>query len=149
MKSAFEPRDSDWEGKVRRSFARQGVMGLFGASLAAVRPGNVEIEAPFAEMLSQQHGFFHAGITSTLADSACGYSAFSLFPPGTMVLTTEFKINLLAPADGERLVAVGNVIKPGRTLTVVEAEVFVHKGEGSKLCAKMLASVICREGEDA
>ncbi|MEM7155303.1 MAG: PaaI family thioesterase [Myxococcota bacterium] len=148
MPSAFEPRDPDWEGKVRRSFERQGVMGLFGARLAAVRPGNVQIEVPFAQKLSQQHGFFHAGITSTIADSACGYSAFSLFPPATMVLTTEFKINQLAPADGERLLAVGSVIKPGRTLTVVEAEVFVDKGERRTLCAKMLASVICREGQD-
>jgi len=146
MPSSFEPRDPDWEGKVRRSFDLQGVMTLFGARLGELSPGHVEILAPFDDRLSQQHGFFHAGITATLADSACGYSAFTLFPPGTMVLTTEFKINLLAPADGELLRASARVIKPGRTLTVAEADVYVTKGDTQTHCARMLASVICREG---
>ncbi len=123
-------------------------MTLFSAALDVVAPGHVEIVVPFRPQLSQQHGFFHAGITATIADSACGYSAFTLFPPGTLVLTTEYKINLLAPADGEQLRAVARVLKSGRTLTVAEADVFVRKGDTSTRCARMLATVICREGKD-
>lgn len=148
MTAALEPRDPDWQAKVRRSFARQAVMELLGAELVQVEPGRVEIQLPFRPELTQQHGLFHAGITTTIADSAAGYAAFTLFAPGTMVLTTELKINLLAPADGERLRAVARVIKPGRTISVVEADVFVDKDGQPRHCARMLASMICREGED-
>lgn len=148
MSVRFEPRDPDWETKVRRSFARQGIMRLLGAELSAITPGRVEISLPYREDLGQQHGFFHAGVSAAIADSACGYAAFSLFPPGTTVLTVEYKINLLAPADGERLRAVGTVIRPGRTLTVVEGDVFVRKGPQEIRCARTLSSVFCREGPD-
>ena len=95
-----------------------------GAELTRVEPGLVEIELPFRADLCQQHGFFHAGATSTIADSAGGYAAYSLFPAESSVLTTEYKINLLAPAAGERLRAVGRVVKPGRMLTICDVEVF-------------------------
>ncbi len=144
--SAFLPKDPDFAARVRVSFARQGVMALIGARLSRVEPGLVEIELPYRADLCQQHGFFHAGITSTIADSAGGYAAFSLFPADASVLTTEFKINLLAPAEGELLRAVGRVVKPGRTLTVCEVEVLALKAGAARPCAKLLQTLMCLEG---
>jgi len=144
--TCWEPADPGWEERLRRSFDRQGIMETLGARLGRLRPGEVEIEVSFAPGLSQQHGFFHAGVTSTLADSAGGYAAYSLFPAAASVLTVEFKINLLAPADGERLSAVGRVVKLGRTLTITEAEVFVVKSGQEKLCAKMQQTLIRLKG---
>jgi uncharacterized protein (TIGR00369 family) len=144
--TAFTPADPEFEARVRGSFARQGIMEMIGARLTRVEPGLVEIELPYRKDLTQQHGFFHAGITSTIADTAGGYAAFSLFPADASVLTTEFKINLLAPADGELLRAVGQVVKPGRTLTVCEAEVFAVKGGTAKPCAKLLQTLMCLPG---
>ena len=144
--TGFTPADPDFEARVRASFGRQGIMDLIGARLTRVAPGRVEIELPYRAELTQQHGFFHAGITSTIADSAGGYAAYSLFPADTSVLTTEFKINLLAPADGELLRAIGRVIKPGRTLTVADVEVFALKGGAAKLCAKLLSTLMCLHG---
>jgi uncharacterized protein (TIGR00369 family) len=141
----FTPKDPDFEARVRASFGRQGIMTLIGARLIRVAPGWVEIELPFRADLTQQHGFFHAGITSTIADSAGGYAAYSLMPAGTSVLTTEFKINLLAPADGELLRARGRVIKPGRTLTVCEVDVFAVKDGRTTPCAKLLETLMCLE----
>jgi uncharacterized protein (TIGR00369 family) len=139
---AFQPQDPDFEARVRASFARQGAMRLIGAELTRVEPGAVTIELAHRPELTQQHGFFHAGMTSTIADSAAGYAAFSLFPAGSSVLTVEFKINLIAPADGERLVATGRVKKPGRTLTVCEFEVVALKGGKPTLCALGLETLI-------
>ncbi len=139
----FEPADKDFGVRVRASFGRQSIMGLIGAELSEVSPGRAVIELPFRADLCQQHGFFHAGVTTTIADSAGGYAAFSLFPADASVLTTEFKINLVAPAAGERLRAVGQVVKPGRTLTVCDVEVFALADGRQKLCAKMLQSLIC------
>ena len=119
-------------------------MALIGAELTTVEPGLVVIELPYRDDLCQQHGFFHAGVTSTIADSAGGYAAFSLFPADASVLTTEFKINLLAPADGERLRAVGRVVKPGRTLTICDVEVFAVKHGGEKICAKLLQTLMTK-----
>lgn len=143
---AFTPKDPDFARRVRDSFGRQSVMELIGARLVRVEPGEVEIELPFRADLCQQHGFFHAGVTSTIADSAGGYAGFSLFPADASVLTVEFKINLLAPADGDLLRAVGRVIKPGRTLTVTEAEVTVVKGGVEKACARMAQTLMCLSG---
>jgi uncharacterized protein (TIGR00369 family) len=145
--SAFEPRDPDWGAKVRDSFARQMVMETIGASISALRPGFCEIELPYRRDLCQQHGFLHAGITTTIADSAAGYAAYSLMPPGASVLTVEFKVNLMAPAAGERFFARGTVIKPGRTLTVVEAEVVAVEKGAEKSIAQMLATMMCLEGK--
>lgn len=144
--SAFTPKDADFAARVRASFARQTVMDLIGARLVRVAPGEVEIELPFRADLCQQHGFFHAGITSTIADSAAGYAGYSLFAADASVLTVEFKINLLAPADGELLRAVGRVVKPGRTLTVTEAEVSVVKNGTEKPCARLSQTLMCLAG---
>lgn len=124
-------------------------MGLIGATLERVEPGVVEIGLAFRDDLSQQHGFFHAGVVSTIADSAGGYAGFTLFPAEAGVLTVEFKINLLAAADGERLAAVGRVIRAGRTLTVCALDVHVEKGGRRTHCAtglQTLMSLVGRSG---
>jgi uncharacterized protein (TIGR00369 family) len=141
--SEFKPRDPDWDKKVRDSFARQTVMTTIGARVAALRPGYCEIELPYRRDLCQQHGILHAGITTTIADSAAGYAAFSLMPPGASVLTVEFKVNLMAPAAGEVFFGRGRVVKPGKTLTVVEAEVIARGADGEKTVAQMLATMMC------
>ena len=144
--SAFDPADDGFEARVRGSFARQGIMDLIGARMTRVEPGLVEIELPFRQDLSQQHGFFHAGVTSTIADSAGGYAAYSLFPASASVLTVEYKVNLIAPADGERLMARGRVVKPGRSLTLCDLEVTAYKGDRGKLCAKGLQTIMRIDG---
>ena len=143
---SFTPKDFAFAQRVHESFQRQSIMGLIGARLSRVEPGEVEIELPFRADLCQQHGFFHAGVTSTIADSAAGYAGYSLFAADSSVLTVEFKINLLAPADGELLRAVGRVVKPGRTLTITEAEVFVTKNGGEKPCARLSQTLMCLNG---
>lgn len=133
----FEPRDPHWEQKVRDSFVRQGAMGLIGATLVDVWPGGCEIHVPYREDLSQQHGFFHAGITSTAVDSAAGYAGFTLMGPNTSVLSVEFKINLLAPADGDLMIATGEVIKPGKNLIITRGDAWVVKNGKKTHCAMM------------
>lgn len=144
--TAFAPDDPDFAARIRASFARQGIMTLIGARLARVEAGLVEIELPYRADLTQQHGFFHAGVTSTIADSAGGYAGYTLFPAASSVLTVEYKINLIAPAAGEALVATGRVIKPGRTLTVCDLEVAAVKAGVRTLCAKGLQTLICLHG---
>ena len=144
--SAFQPVDADFERRVRERFVRQGAMRLIGAQLGRVEPGRVDIELPFRDDLSQQHGYFHAGMTSTIADSAGGYAAYTLFPADSSVLTVEFKINLVAPAQGERLIATGRVKKSGRTLTVCEFEVVAVQGGRGKTCALGLQTLMCMQG---
>ncbi len=139
----FEAPDPDFRRKVGDSFAQQGVMTLLGAQLVRVDPGEVVIDLPYRADLCQQHGYFHAGVTSTIADSAGGYAGFTLFPEGSSVLTVEYKINLIAPADGDKLRATGRVVKAGRTLTICDVEVLVSKDGGEKLCAKMSQTLIC------
>lgn len=121
-------------------------MAHLGAILEVVRPGHVEIALPFRPELSQQHGFFHAGIISTIADSAGGYAGFTLFPADAGILTVEFKINLLAAADGERAIATGDVIRSGRTLTVCRLEAFVEKGGKRTHCATGTQTLMCLVG---
>ena len=142
----FEPRDPNWESRVRSSFSRQPFMGFLGAELTHVSPGAVDIELAYKQELTQQHGFFHAGSSSTIADSAAGYAALSLYPAGTGVLTTEFKVNLLNPARQQRLVARGRVIKPGRTLTVARADVYGLDDDEQVHVATGLFSMICLDG---
>jgi uncharacterized protein (TIGR00369 family) len=146
--SAFTPKVADFEARVRASFDRQPFMHTIGASLARVAPGAVEIAMPIQPQLCQQHGFVHAGVVSALADTACGYAAFSLMPASAGVLTTEFKVNLLAPAAGERLIAEGRVVKPGRTLTVTQGEVFAETGGERRLVALLTATLMAVEGRD-
>ncbi len=143
----FEVRDVQWSEKVRESFDRQGVMGLIGATLADVWPGGCEIHLSYRAALSQQHGFFHAGITSTVVDSAAGYAGFSLMPVNTSVLSVEFKINLLAPADGELLIATGEVVKPGRNLVITRGDAWVVKGGKLTHCAMMQQTLMTMHGK--
>lgn len=134
----FEPRDRDFEKKVRESFGRQKVMQMIGARLSFIAPGSCGIELPFREDLTQQHGYLHAGIVTTVLDSACGYAAFSLMPAGSSVLSVEFKVNLLAPAKGDLLHVRAEVKRAGRTLTVCNADAFTD----GKICSTMLATMI-------
>jgi len=142
----FSPANPDFEARTRESFAKQGIMRLIGAELERVEPGLVQIALAFKPELSQQHGFFHAGILSTIADSAGGYAAFTLFPQDAGVLTVEFKINLLAAADGERLTAVGRVLRAGRTLTVCQLDAHVDKGGKRTHCATGLQTMMSLVG---
>lgn len=128
--------------RVRASFARQKAMETIGAKLVRVEPGEVEIELPFREDLTQQHGFIHAGVITAVVDSACGYAAYSLMPPGASVLTVEFKVNLLAPARGERFRALGKVVKAGKTISVCHGEVVAVGEQGEKLVAAMSATMM-------
>jgi uncharacterized protein (TIGR00369 family) len=139
MSQTFEARDPNYEIRVRESFARQRVMHFIGSSLGRVEPGVVEISIPFREDLTQQDGFIHAGIVTTLLDTACGYAAYTLMPSGSSVLSVEFKVNLLAPARGEALQVRAEVKRAGRTLTVCTADAFAD----GKICATMLATIIC------
>ena len=145
--TCFHPKDAAFEGRVRDSFARQALMRTIGAELARVEPGHVEIALPYRADLTQQHGYLHAGITSAIADSAGGYAGYSLFPAGSSVLTVEFKINLLAPAAGERFVALGEVVRPGRTLTICRLEVAAIAGERRTVIAIGQQTLICLEGQ--
>ncbi|MFI5695527.1 PaaI family thioesterase [Kribbella sp. NPDC051586] len=131
----MEEAAADVRARVRESFERQGLMEHLGARISHIGPGEVRIELPSRPEVTQQHGYFHAGATSSIADSAGGYAALTVFPEGSTVLTVEFKINLLAPAEGERLEAVGTVIKPGRTLTICKLEVFAVAGVRRTLVA--------------
>jgi uncharacterized protein (TIGR00369 family) len=146
VSARFEPVDPDYRARVEASFARQRVMALIGARLVRVEPGLVEIELPYREDLTQQHGFFHAGITSTIADSAGGYAGFTLFPADSSVLTVEFKVNLVAPAAGEKLIAAGRVLRPGRSITVCELEVTAVANGEAKSCAYGLQTLTCLHG---
>lgn len=123
-------------------------MHTLSASLESVAPGLVEIALTPGSAVSQQHGFVHAGALAAIADSAAGYAALSLMPPGVGVLTTEFKINLLAPAAGERILARGRVIKAGRTLTLAQTEVFSHTAGQEKLVALLTATLMTVEGRE-
>jgi uncharacterized protein (TIGR00369 family) len=144
----FKPADPDYEVRVRRSFGRQAFMRTLGVELVYLAPGEVDLAMRHRPQLTQQHGYFHAGATTTIADSAAGYAALSLYPRGTGVLTVEFKINLLRPAEGERLIARGRVIKPGRTITVCRSEVYGERDGRETQVATALFSMICREGLD-
>ena len=132
--------------RVRRSFARQKVMATIGASLDGVERGAVTISMPPNPDLAQQHGYLHAGIIATIADSACGYAALSLMPDDAAVLSIEFKANMLAPADGERFIARGKVIKPGRTIMVCDATVHAVREGGEKLVATMTGTMMVVQG---
>lgn len=146
--SRFEPADAGYAERVRASFARQAAMQTIGASLAAVEPGRVVIELPWQQALTQQHGFLHAGMVATALDSACGYSGFSLMQPDAAVLTIEYKINLLAPAAGERFRMEGLVVKPGRTITVTEGRAYALADGKKKLIATMGATLMAVVGRD-
>jgi uncharacterized protein (TIGR00369 family) len=136
-----QPIDPDYQARIRRSFDRQRALGTLGATLARVAPGEVEIHLPFRPELSQQHGYLHAGITTAIVDTACGYAALTLMPPDAAVLSIEFKVNLLAPGEGELFVAVGRVVKPGRTVMVCTGEVEARWTGGRRAIALMQATM--------
>ena len=144
MADRATPQDPDIAVRVRASFAQQGLMSTIGASLELVEPGEVHIALPFSPALSQQNGYIHAGATSAIADSANGYAALTLTPPGYEVLAVEFKINLLAPARAPRLLARGRVLRAGRRLTVCLAEVVGVDGVEDELVATMLSTISAR-----
>jgi uncharacterized protein (TIGR00369 family) len=138
----------DYKARVRASFAKQGFMGTLGATMCNVAPGLVEIAIRPGAAISQQHGFVHAGAVSAIADTAAGYAALTLMPPNRGILTTEFKINLLAPAQGDRILARGRVVKSGRTLTIAQTEVFSESGGQEKLIALLTATLMAIEGRE-
>lgn len=133
--------------RVRASFERQGLMRHLGAELAQVQVGEVRIRMPYRAELTQQHGFFHAGATSAIADSAGGYAGFTLFPEDSSVLTVEFKINLVAPAQGDYLKAIGKVVRSGRTLTICQLEVYGVTGSERVLVALGQQTLMCMHGK--
>ena len=135
--------DGDSDRRVRESFERQRFMDLIGARLSEVAEGRVEIELPAAEGLTQQHGFLHAGVVAAAVDSACGYAALTLMPAGTAVLTVECKINLLAPAEGDRLIARGRVVRAGRTLTTCAGDAYMVGDGAERHVATVLATMMC------
>ena len=143
----FEPAFDGFAERVRESFGRQGAMALIGAELVAVEPGYCAIALAPRPETSQQHGFLHAGILATLVDSAGGYAGYTLFPAGSSVLTVEYKLNLLAPAQGERIVAEGFVVKPGRTLAITRGEVHAERGGARTLVAIMQQTLMVMHGK--
>lgn len=147
--SPFEPRYADFATRVRDSFARQGAMQTLGARLGLVSPGAVDVELAWAPALTQQHGFLHAGMVATALDSACGYAGFTLMGEDAAVLTIEFKINLIAPAKGERFRMEGRVLKPGRTITVCEGRAYAIENGQEKLVATMGCTLMAVTGRDA
>ena len=146
MPEAPLPSDPNFARRVADSFARQGAMNHLGAVLGTVTPGAVEIRLPYRSEVAQQHGFFHGGVVATIGDSAGGYAGYTLMPADASILTVEYKINLMAPAKGQELVARGRVVKPGRTLTVTTVEIFAVDQGRETLCAVMQQTLICLQG---
>ncbi len=142
----LQPADGRFAERIRDSFHKQDALHTIGAAIHNVEPGRVEIGFDYDTRLTQQHGFIHAGILSTVLDSACGYAAYSLMPSDAGVLTIEFKINLLSPAKGERFIARGEVKKPGRTITVAEGQLTAWDGEQEKLVATMTGTLMTITG---
>ena len=138
----FEPQDPNFEARIRASFARQKIMKTIGARLTKVAPGEVEIELPFRADLTQQHGFLHAGIVTSIVDTACGYAAMTFMPGDATVLTVEYKVNFVSPAMGKLMIARGHVTKPGRTVTVCAGDVFALSDGKEKLVVTMLGTMM-------
>ena len=146
--TGFTARDPHFAARVGRSFARQTMMATIGASLLRVAPGEVDIALAVAPHISQQHGFVHGGAIRSIADSAAGYAALTLMEAGSGILAVEFKINLLAPGRGERLVAEGRVVRPGRTLSVSQASVYAERNGQREAVALLTATLMRLEGRD-
>ncbi len=140
------PPDPDYAARARASFASQGALRYLGARLTLVAPGRCVVELPFRPELTQQDGFFHAGVATTIVDTACGYAAFTLMPAGARVLTVKLKMNLVAPARGELLRATGRVERAGRTLTVVRGEVEALTG-GQAVTVALMQGTMMRLAE--
>lgn len=139
--------DPHFAERIRASFERQNAMALIHATLPVVEQGRTEIHLPHWPGVEQQHGFVHGGVVGMIADSAAGYAAMTLVSPSASVLTVEYKMNLVAPADGEQLIARGKVVRPGRTLIVTQAEVFALKDGRETLCALMQQTIMVMHGK--
>ena len=139
--------NSELAERVLDSFNRQGLMKYLGARIVKLHPGQIEIRARHRGELTQQHNYFHAGVSGAIADSACGYAAYTLMPADSSVLTVEYKINLLAPAAGNELIARAHVVRSGKTLKICAADVYVRKGRTETHCATMLATIMCLLGK--
>jgi uncharacterized protein (TIGR00369 family) len=146
MSTDFRPSDPDFETRVRASFGRQRLMQTLGVRLARVAAGECELEMPFDAAFAQQHGFLHAGTLTSVVDSACGYAALSLMAPGAAVMSVEFKVNLLAPAAGDLLIARARVVRSGRTLTIVSGDGFMRSGERERHVFTLLGTMMAVEG---
>ena len=140
--SPFNPKNPDFEQRVRESFNQQAVMQTMSMQLESVAPGRVVITMPFSASLTQQHGFLHAGVVSTGMDSACGYAAYSLMPAEAAILSIEFKSNMLRPAQGDHFEFIGEVLKAGKTITVVEGKAYALRAKDKKLIASMTGSMM-------
>jgi uncharacterized protein (TIGR00369 family) len=145
---AFQPQNPDFEARVRESFGRQPFMKHIGATLEVLAPGYCEIHLSNRKELTQQHGFVHGGVLATIADSAAGYAAFSLMPADASVLTVEYKLNIMRPGQGERMVAKARVIKPGRNLTVVGADVFAVRDGAEVMCVTSIQTLMTLHGRE-
>jgi uncharacterized protein (TIGR00369 family) len=146
MSTDFRPRDPGFESRVRASFGRQRLMQTLGVRLTRVAAGECEMEMPFDAAFAQQHGFLHAGTLTSVVDSACGYAALSLMAPGAAVMSVEFKVNLLAPAAGDLLIARARVVRSGRTLTIVSGEGFMRSTDRERHVFTMLGTMMAVEG---
>jgi uncharacterized protein (TIGR00369 family) len=144
--SRFEPKNPDYRAIAAATFERQQAMQTLGISISRLEPGEVDLSMPYSPALTQQNGFVHAGIVTAGLDTACGIAAFTLMPPGCDILTVEFKTNLLAPAKGERFAFRASVVKPGRTLTVCEAQAFAQAGGSEILIATMTGTLMALVG---
>ena len=143
----FKVRDPDCGARVRESFGCQPFMAMIGAALRSVEPGRVAIEVPFEDHIAQQHGFIHGGVVGAIADNAAGYAAYSLMDAEDTVLTVEYKLNLLAPAKGNRIVAQAEVMRPGRTLTIVRSDVSAIDRDKETVCATSVVTIIRMAGK--
>ena len=143
----FSPLDPNYAERVHSSFGRQKIMAWIGAELTYLAPGHCEIRLPHKPELTQQHGYIHGGIIGTIGDSAAGYAAYTLMPRDASVLTIEYKMNLMAPGDGELLIARGEVVRAGRTLVVARADVFAVKAGNETLCASLLQTLMTMHGK--
>jgi uncharacterized protein (TIGR00369 family) len=149
QRPAFEAKNPDFAARCRESYGRQAFMEMLGATMEAIEPGYCEIHLPARPDLTQQHGFIHGGVLATLADTVAGYSAFSLMPADSAPLTVEYKLSILRPGGGAKLVARGHVVKPGRTLTVVQADVYNVAEDGSEeMCVTSLQTLMTMQGWD-
>ena len=146
--TAFQVQDPDFEARVRKTFAAQVALATFGITLAKIEPGALELQMPYDAKFSQQNGFLHGGVVSAGLDTACGLASYTLMPAHADILTVEFKINLLAPAKGERFRMEGRVLKPGRTITVCEGRAFAIDGNQEKLIATMGCTLMAVTGRD-
>ena len=143
---SFQPVGPGFKNRIKESFSRQNFMDFIGAEISDIGPGYCEIQVSYKKELSQQHGYFHGGIIGTLADNSGGYAAFTLMPSDASILTVEYKLNLIAPGDGDLLISRAQVIKPGRTLSICRSEVFVVKNGVQTLCAEALMTLMALHG---